>query len=181
MGGPVAKSHAIGTLVIGVIEIVLALIIIICSFVLSGKANMSASLTPYWAGIPFLVPGILGVVVGFTKNFCAMVAFMVLNIITFVLEGIGCILIAIVVAIYAGYADNGCTRYLDTCVCTSNGNRIVLSGTDTCDVIKEISTILYVLVVFLVFAAAVTLAGSILGCIGTCCKGNEPYGQHEMK
>ena len=55
MGNPVNKSHAIGALVIGALEILFALIIMICSFVVGGKMNASASLTPYWAGIPVSV------------------------------------------------------------------------------------------------------------------------------
>ena len=35
--------------------------------------------------------------------------------------------------------------------------------------LKTISALLYVLVVFLVVAAIVTLAASILGCVAVCC------------
>ena len=53
MAGQVNKSYAITALVLGTIEIVFGLIIMICSFVLGGKlGNASATLTPYWAGIP---------------------------------------------------------------------------------------------------------------------------------
>ncbi len=52
MAGPIQKGHAMGALVIGVMEIVFGLIIMICSFVLGGKLKKSATLTPYWAGIP---------------------------------------------------------------------------------------------------------------------------------
>jgi len=170
MGGPLAKGHAIAGLVIGALEIVFALIIVICSFVLSGKAQLSGALTPYWAGIPFLIPGILGVVSGITKNFCAMVAFMVLNIITFIIEGVACLLIAIVVAVYAAYASGTCNPVGSGCYCrTSDGRTITLTGTDSCDVVKDISTMLYLLVVFLVLAAITALAGSIAGCAATCC------------
>ena len=53
MAGTVGKNHAIAALVLGAIEVVFGLIIMICSFVLGGKlGNASATLTPYWAGIP---------------------------------------------------------------------------------------------------------------------------------
>ena len=51
-GQEIARGHAIASLVLGALEIVFGLIIIICSFVLGGKINASARLTPYWAGIP---------------------------------------------------------------------------------------------------------------------------------
>ena len=54
-----------------------------------------------------------------------MIGNMVVNIIVLVIEGIGCVLIAIVVAVWAAYADGTCTRSGDTCYCTANDGRTV--------------------------------------------------------
>ncbi|XP_057297100.1 membrane-spanning 4-domains subfamily A member 4D-like [Hydractinia symbiolongicarpus] len=174
MAGEILKGHAMAGLVLGAIELVLALIVIICSFVMAGKAEMSTSLTPYWAGIPFIIPGILGLVTGFTKNKCAMIAFMVLNILCFILQGLGTILVAIVVAIWAAYASavDDCTKIGEACYCRVDGETKVINGMSNCDDLKAISTLLYVIVIFLVIGAIVTLAASILGCVATCCTSN---------
>ena len=50
-GRKISKGHATGALILGIIEIVIGLIVTICSFVLASKAKMSAALTPYWAGL----------------------------------------------------------------------------------------------------------------------------------
>ena len=52
MTGEIQRGHSIGALIIGIMELLFGLIIVICSFVLGGKVNVSAALTPYWAGIP---------------------------------------------------------------------------------------------------------------------------------
>ncbi|XP_057301294.1 membrane-spanning 4-domains subfamily A member 4D-like [Hydractinia symbiolongicarpus] len=176
MAGEILKGHALAGLVFGAIELVLALIVIICSFVMAGKAEMSTSLTPYWAGIPFIIPGILGLVAGLTKNKCAMIAFMVLNILCFILQGLATILVAIVVAIWAAYASavDDCRKIGDDCYCNVNGELKIIHGMSNCDDLKSISTLLYVIVIFLVIGAIVTLAASILGCVATCCTSSPP-------
>jgi len=173
MGAPVAKGHGIAALVIGAMEILFALIIMICSFVVGGKMNASAALTPYWAGIPYIVPGILGIVVGVTKNYCAMIAFMVLNIICFVIMGVSALLIVLVISIYAAVAKeltSNCTYIYGYCRCVSKGityNYKVAS----CSTLTSILTLLYAIMIFAVFSALASLAGSIVACAATCCKG----------
>ena len=52
MAGRLVKpQHGIGALVLGVIEVVAGLLIIILSAVLAGKADLSATYAPYYAGI----------------------------------------------------------------------------------------------------------------------------------
>ena len=51
MAGPIQRGHGIGALVLGVIEVVAGLLVIILSVVLAGKANLSATLSPYYAGV----------------------------------------------------------------------------------------------------------------------------------
>lgn len=176
MAEQIKKGHGLGALIIGVLEIILALVIVICSFVLAGKADIPTTLTPYWAGVPFILPGILGVVSGITKNKCAMIAFMVLNIICFVLQCVGTLLVAIVVAIWAGYASGStdyCTKVGTTCKCTNDsGEKRDFHGIDgDCNILETITVLLYVIVVFCVIGAIATLAASILGCASVCCSG----------
>lgn len=176
MGNPVNKGHAIGALVIGALEILCALIIMICSFVVGGKMNAPASLTPYWAGIPYIVPGILGVVVGLTKNYCAMVAFMVLNIICFIIMGVSALFILLVLSIYAAVSKgSNCTYSYGYCRCTTGGKHY-LYKVSSCGTLSSILSLLYAIMIFAVFSAIASLAGSILACAATCCRGNQQPG-----
>lgn len=176
MANPVNKSHAIGALVIGALEILFALIIMICSFVVGGKMNASASLTPYWAGIPYIVPGILGVVVGLTKNYCAMIAFMVLNIICFVIMGVSALLIVLVISIYSAVAKaTNCTYNYGLCTCNTNGRSYTYKVAN-CGTLSSILSLLYAIMIFAVLAAIASLAGSIIACAATCCRGNQQPG-----
>jgi len=171
------KGHSIGALVLGVMELLLGLIVIIICGVLSSKASLPTILTPFWAAIPYLIPGILGVVTFFTRNKCAMIAFMVLNILCLVICGLATILVALVVGIYAAVAGEigkYCTYYAasDECRCTYKGSSRNLKGVKDCDVYTEISALLYCVVAFLIIAVIVTFAACILGCVGSCCTNN---------
>lgn len=174
--GPVQKGHATAALVLGIIEVICGLIIIILSVVLAGKANVGASMSPYWAGIVFAIPGIIGIVVGITKNHCGMIAFMVLNIIAFILQGVGAILVGLIIAVWATIvadATKNCTKsgYRE-CTCSKDGSSFKLNDIDDCDLVTTIASMAIGIVVLLVIAAVVTLAASILGCIAVCCSNN---------
>ncbi|XP_065063878.1 uncharacterized protein LOC135690293 [Rhopilema esculentum] len=178
MTGEIQRGHSIGALVIGIMELLFGLIIVICSFVLGGKVNVSAALTPYWAGIPYVVPGILGIVVGATKNKCAMIAFMILNIICFIINGIASILIFVAIGVWAGVAaevTSNCNYLYGHCVCRYNGQSYSYK-VDSCDTLTGIVALLWAIVVFALIAAITTLAGSILGCISSCCSQNQTPG-----
>ena len=58
---------------------------------------------------------------------------MIVNIIVFVIQGVACILIGIVVVLWAAYADGRCDSIgNDTCRCIgTNGQSINLKGTKT--------------------------------------------------
>jgi len=181
MAGPVQKNHATATLVLGVIELLCGLLVIILAIVAANKADVGAGLSPWWAGVVFAIPGILGIVVGCTKNSCAMIAFMVLNIIAFVLQGVGAILAGIVIALWsaalADVTDNCTSNTLSkTCRCRKDGTDFTISGVDNCEEISSLFSTITAMLVFLVIAAIVALAGSIMGCIAVCCTQNQPQG-----
>jgi len=119
--------------------------------------------------------------VGVTKNHCAMIAFMVLNIIAFVLQGVGAILAGIVIALWsAAIADvtENCTENPSdrSCKCIKDGTEFTINGVDNCDEISSLFSTITAMLVFLVIAAIVALAGSIMGCIAVCCTQNQPQG-----
>ena len=61
-----------------------------------------------------------------------MIGNMIVNIIVFVIQGVACILIGIVVVLWAAYAAGTCEQKGNICNCrTSNGDSIDLTGTKT--------------------------------------------------
>ena len=48
----ISKRQATGALVLGIIEILVGIVVTVCSFVLASKAEINVALTPYWAGLP---------------------------------------------------------------------------------------------------------------------------------
>ena len=56
-----------------------------------------------------------------------------MNIIVFVIQGVACILIGVVVIVWAAYADGTCKKVgSDTCLCRgSNGESVTLRGIKT--------------------------------------------------
>ncbi|XP_065674915.1 uncharacterized protein LOC136091369 [Hydra vulgaris] len=162
------RNHAIAAIVLGGIESAIGLIVSIASFVMAGKASLSLSLTPYWAGLIFLIPGILGLVSGFTKNRCCMIAFMVLNIICFIIESVSAILLGLVVTFWKIASNTLNCRYSkveSTCYCQGTP----VTGVESCDVLSTISSILTFVLVSVIIATIIALAASILGCAAVCC------------
>lgn len=180
MAAPVKNSHGIAALVIGVLEILFGIIIMACSFAVGAKISGQSSISPYWAGIPYMIPGILGIVSGITKNHCAMIAFMVLNIICFVIDGIAAILLFLIIGLWLAIMKKfteDC-RYrswygTNKCVCKVDG-KYYAYAVDSCDTLKAIMSLLWAIIIFAILAALTSLAGSILGCIATCCKSSPP-------
>lgn len=108
------------------------------------------------------------------KNSFQMIAFMVLNIIAFVLQGVASILVGLIIAVWAAIvadATKNCTKIgPETCRCYKDGSSFTLNGVkDDCDIVNTIANMAIGVVVMLVIATVITLAASILGCAAVCC------------
>lgn len=177
MAGPTQKGHAMAALVLGIVECVCGLIIIILSGVLAGKANIPASVSPYWAGIVVAIPGIVGVVAGITKNHGAMIGVLVLNIIALIIEGVGALLIGLITAVWkvAADASDNCSKSgYQKCSCSSGSTNFTLDGIDDCDIISTMYGLALGILIMLIIGVITALAVSIIGCMSVCCtKGNQ--------
>lgn len=103
-----------------------------------------------------------------------MIAFMVLNIIAFILQGVGAILAGIVIALWSSAAadvtDKCRQSAYNECTCrTDDGTDFTIRGLDNCDEISSLFSTITAMLVFLIIAAIIALGGSILGCIAVCC------------
>lgn len=176
--GAIAKGHAIGHLVIGAILLFCALLIIILSGVMAGKADVGAVLGPWWVGLMVMIPGILGVVAGVTKKKCPAVGFLVLSIIILIVVGIITALMAIVVAILAVVAEvaDDCKKDLfdpKLCKCSHEGKTFDMHGVDgDCSVVGDIHGLATGVLAMMIISCLTCFAGSILGCVAVCCNKN---------
>jgi len=181
MTGPLQKGHAMAALILGGIELLCGILVIILAVVSAKKADLPAAFSPWWAGVVFAIPGVVGVIVGITKNYCSMIAFMVLNIIAFIIQGVGAVLLGIAMVIFAAAAsaiqeDCAYDRFNDVCRCTVDGQTLNVYGVGDCETLSSIVSMSVAIVVFLAIAACVSLAGSIVACCGTCCNNGQPQG-----
>lgn len=167
--GHVTRGHGIAAIIFGILEILFGTMIIIIGFVLAAKIDNPA-LTPYWAGFVYLLPGIIGVAAGAAKSNGCMIAFMVLNIIIFVLLGVGSILLFIGISLYSVMLTdiNKCVSYGSTCTCTYEGTNYPFAA--SCEsIVTSLMPALWAVGICCLISALVTLAASILGCISSCC------------
>lgn len=65
----ISKGQATGALVLGVIEIMVGIVVTICSFVLASKAKINIILTPYWAGLPVSKTYLIILLITFLSKF----------------------------------------------------------------------------------------------------------------
>eukprot|EP00112_Aurelia_sp_Birch-Aquarium-sp1_P014600 Seg3165.4 transcript_id=Seg3165.4/GoldUCD/mRNA.D3Y31 product="hypothetical protein" protein_id=Seg3165.4/GoldUCD/D3Y31 len=175
----VTRGQGICAIVFGVLKLLLGIAIIIIGLVLSKKID-NGVVSSYWGGFIYVVPGILGIIAGATKNNCCMIAYMVINIILFILVGIGCIVIFIAVGAYSTVISdvtNNCAASMynkNQCVCAYQGTSYTFGV--SCDVISNLTSILWAVAVFYLLAGILLLASSILGCVSSCCTQPPPTG-----
>lgn len=178
MGKLLSRGQTLSALILGAIELFCGILVIILAVVSSNKANLPGAFSPWWAGVVFAIPGVLGVIVGMTKNYGVMIAFMVINIIAFVIQGVGAVLLFIAMAIFVSYAatiDKYCkyNNISRQCVCTpDSGSAFVIDGISSCGELSSIASMAIAICVFLIIAGCISLAASIVGCCSTCCNKN---------
>lgn len=143
----IQKKHCIATLVLGIVELLCGILIIILAVVAANKANLGAGVAVWWSGLVFAIPGIVGIIVGITKNKGAMITFMILNIIAFILQGVGAILAGIIIAVWSSVISDltkSCNYRNGDCVCTKDdGTQFTISGVkDSCEELSSLFSVI---------------------------------------
>ncbi|XP_065678594.1 uncharacterized protein LOC124813212 isoform X1 [Hydra vulgaris] len=165
----IEKNHAIATIALSSIELAIGVIVSIASFVIAAKANIDIFMQPYWAGLIFLIPGILGLVSGYTKSRCCMKVFMALNIICVIVGSAWILVFCFIYTKLLNYANkfSECSyNKLDfTCSCSHH----LMQGLESCEVLSAIFKLLTLDIVFVFTAVIIALSASILGCAAVCC------------
>lgn len=166
-----AKAAGIIAILIGVCS----LIELICGFIyLSIGGNDGSGL---WCGVGLLVITLLGVLIWVKRNKTAMVFYLVMCILWLIVS-----LIQFVIALLAWViwriirvaVENQCFQRGERCYC--NAEKPEPIPVRSCTDIKTIESCFLAIMIMAAFACILTLAGSIIGCMSTCCARPEPQG-----
>lgn len=160
------KAKAAG--IVSILIAVFALIELICGFIYLSKGGPEGS--GLWSGVGLVIIAILGIVTWIKKNKTVMVFYLVMCILWFIV-----MIVQVIIALIAWFiwhvirrvVESECRQIGDTCHCDTSENTPIT--VHNCDDIKTIESIFLCIVIVGAFAAIFTLAGSIIGCMATCC------------
>ncbi|KAK3698000.1 hypothetical protein QZH41_014372 [Actinostola sp. cb2023] len=167
MVGELSQSHAKSAGIISIFILVFAVVNLITGFVFVSYGARDA--TGIWIGLLLLLAGVLGIITWIKRNKTVMIFFMVICII----DIITCIIQAAIAAIafifwqiLKAMIETKCQIRGDHCDC---GNEKVPMALKDCSWIAPIEAIFLVLLIVNGAATIFVFAGSIIGCIATCC------------
>ncbi|XP_047128273.1 uncharacterized protein LOC105849133 [Hydra vulgaris] len=181
--GQIQKKFALTIGICGILSLLFSFISTVCGWVFASKIPYNIQfrsfdeygITSYsfgvywWGGLALFGPGILGIVVAYTKNFCAMVAFLIFNIIG-MLAAIACfIVVALVLVVWTGLGidDNSCKSVLETCTCTVNYKRSFIINT-SCETLSSIQPLLLTISIGVALSVFVAFIASYVSCSSLC-------------
>jgi len=189
MAQPIEAGKAKSALIVGIICLVFGFGLFICGCIWASYGGSDG--TGIWSGILFMIPGILGIVVGVKKNRVAMIFMLVLYILDIILLAVQCVIALLAWLIWQlviGWVKTSCNTVGNNCVCT--GHTLPMSVED-CDWVYTVEAIFLAVVVLAGLGCIMALAGSIIGCMGVCCASNtttnttvivqqQPVGMHQQ-
>lgn len=116
-----------------------------------------------------MIAGILGIVTWMKKNRCAMIAMLVFYILDIIIMAVQCVLALIVWLVWQlviGWVESSCQTINSNCVCTGHS---LPMGVEECDWVYTIEAVFLAITILAALGAIMSLAGSIIGCMGVCC------------
>ena len=183
--GRIQKGFALTIAICGVVYLISGLISSVCGWVLASKLtdgfSISASSSSgiqfgvyWWGGCSLFIPGILGIVAACTRNICAMVAFLIFNIIG-MLAAIGCtIYVAIIMVVWMPIAalnkENKCLTLLNTCTCSDPSEyfKNIYSMNSPCEEMSSVEPLLFGIVIGVALCGFVAFISSYVSCCSLC-------------
>jgi len=185
----ISKGNAVTTAVLGVIACALGLGVAISSWNLMSKvsnfyvttqdSNLSGLTfkSYWWGGLVYCVPGIIGIIVGCTRNVCAMVFYLIMNLL--------CMLSSVVVSIFCAiimlawsildtlYVNGHCTDtsslfYSKQCICTDYSGETYVINNVSCNQLEGIRPSLTAIVAMASLSSLVAFIASYVSCCALC-------------
>ncbi|XP_068680815.1 uncharacterized protein [Montipora foliosa] len=166
-----AKAAGIISILVGVC----ALIELIGGFIYLSFGGRDGS--GLWSGVGLLVITILGIVTWVKRNKAVLVFYLVMCIlwtIVCVIQFVIALLAWIIWRYIRALVEQECYQRGDSCFCNTDKPEPI--PVHNCSDIKTIESLFLAITILAAFATILTLAGSIIGCMGTCCARPEPAG-----
>lgn len=184
--GKIAKGSAMTAAVLGTLAFLFGTGVSISAWILNSKVShfyvasddVNISFRNYWwGGITYVVPGILGIIAGCTRNVTAMVFYMIFNILCLLSSIAVSILVALYIVAWAiieaviqngGCRDTSSIFYTKQCTCTDyDGNAYVLNNV-SCSDVTSIQTILAAIVALASISSLIAFISSYVSCCALC-------------
>lgn len=166
-----AKAAGIIAILIGVCS----LIELICGFIYLSFGGPDGS--GLWCGVGLLVITILGVLTWLKRNKGLMVFYLVMCILWFIVSIVQVVVAFIFWVVWSfirAVIETNCDQVGDRCVCRTEKQEPIT--VHNCNDIRTIESCFLAIMILAGFACILTLAGSIVGCMGTCCASPQPQG-----
>jgi len=168
MARPVEDGKAKAAGVVGIMLLAFGLGIFICGIIWISYGGGDG--TGIWSSLGIIISGILGIVAWVKKNKCALIGFLVLNIIEIIVLAVQCVLALLIWLIWQlviGWVENDCETVNNRCVC--GGGHSLPMDVDNCDWVYAVEATFLAVVILSALGTIIAFAGSIIGCMGTCC------------
>jgi len=190
----ISKGFAITTAVFGVLAFIFGLALAICAWKLQGKvAQFSLSTSDqtvagvtfhdfWWGGLFYCVPGILGIIVGCTRNVCAMTFYLIMNLICMVSSVIVTAFCGIILLAWAiletlnneGRCDNN--LFIKQCTCTDVSGTVYNINGLSCNDVRDVQPNITALIGLASLSSLIAFVASYIACCGLCNKEQETPG-----
>lgn len=195
----VSKGFAMTAGVLGILAFLFGLAVAICSWVLSGKVkgfylttedtysyntNVDITFKSYWwGGFFYLVPGILGIVAGCTRNTVAMIFYMIFNILCLLSSVLVSVFVAILIVAWAviqtlsteGQCNDSTVYYTKQCICYSGSTRYTIHNM-SCSDVKSVQSVLAAIIALASISSLVAFIASYVSCCALCNQESETQG-----
>nr|XP_058955302.1 uncharacterized protein LOC131782572 isoform X1 [Pocillopora verrucosa] len=140
----------------------------ICGFIWLGYKGYGGH--GLWSGFGLLLAAAMGLFIWRYRNKGIMVAFLVTCIILVIVVGIQTIIAALGYILWRLFRDaTECYTDAGRCHCRATDGQRIPMDLETCDPITAIDSLFLSMTIFSAFGTVISLAGSVLGCMGTCC------------
>uniref|UniRef100_A0A6P8HLT2 Protein FAM189B-like isoform X2 n=1 Tax=Actinia tenebrosa TaxID=6105 RepID=A0A6P8HLT2_ACTTE len=117
-----------------------------------------------WSGIGLVIAGILGIVTWWKRNKGVLIGFLVITIIMVIVASSQAITSGVSYGLFKAFVGHQCYDSGSSCICGSERY-----DRSFCGNWNDLMNALLTITIFNVVGAVVSLAGSIFGCMGTCC------------
>ncbi|XP_002159970.2 uncharacterized protein LOC100205766 isoform X1 [Hydra vulgaris] len=181
--GQIQKGFALTIAICGILSLLCGFVSTVCGWIFASKipddfrfqsfesyGTTSYSFGVYWwGGLALFVPGILGIVVACTRNVCAMVAFLIFNIIG-MLASIACVVVVILILVVwmaLEINDNSCKSILNTCTCVVDDKRSFTMNA-SCETLSSLQPLLLAIIVGVALSGFVAFIASYVSCCSLC-------------